>query len=231
MDTKHIPDINNALEIDYTAIGQETSIANEPLTVTISGPDQLMEGQIGTWTANVSTGQSPYDYTWYTRRDTQTLWGSPSGTGSSFSDTYFSQTNVSIKVEVEDEYGNTGSGQKYVMVSGLPDLCPPCVQCPCIMTAEAVPDTFVVDNNYPNPFNPTTKIEYGVPEEAEVLLNVYNVLGQKVATLVDETKGPGFYSADFDGSRLASGFYIARLIAKGTSGEPFVRELKMQLIK
>jgi len=96
---------------------------------------------------------------------------------------------------------------------------------------EAIPDSFMVDNNYPNPFNPSTKIEYGVSEEAKVTINVYNLLGKRVATLVEETKSPGFYTANFNGSKLASGFYIARITAKGVSGDQFVKELKMQLIK
>ena len=94
-----------------------------------------------------------------------------------------------------------------------------------------VPDNFELEPNYPNPFNPSTTITYGLPEQAEVTVNVYNILGQNVATLVNQTQTPGRYTARFDAGRLASGLYIARLTAKGVSGQQFVRELKMQLIK
>lgn len=74
-----------------------------------------------------------------------------------------------------------------------------------------VPNTYVLDQNFPNPFNPTTTISYGIPERGNVELNVYNVLGVKVATLVSEVKEPGTYEARFDASGLASGMYLYEL--------------------
>lgn len=74
-----------------------------------------------------------------------------------------------------------------------------------------IPDQAQLNDNYPNPFNPTTVIHYGVPKQTDVQLTVFNVLGQKVQTLVDSQKTPGQYEANFDGLRLASGMYIYRL--------------------
>ena len=96
---------------------------------------------------------------------------------------------------------------------------------------QKLPKEFNVESNYPNPFNPSTTIKYGIPERAEVTVKVYNILGQNVAKLVNETKAPGFYTVRFEASGLASGLYIARLVAEGGSGEQFVKELKMQFIK
>jgi hypothetical protein len=79
------------------------------------------------------------------------------------------------------------------------------------------PSTFVLSQNYPNPFNPTTKIAYAVPTATEVLLEVFDVLGRKVATLVDETKQPGEYSVEFDASSLVSGVYMYRMTTPKTS--------------
>ncbi len=75
------------------------------------------------------------------------------------------------------------------------------------------PRTFTLSQNYPNPFNPTTLIEYSVPKNSFVTLNVYNILGQKVATLFSGMRSPGEYTATFNGSSLASGVYFYRLDA------------------
>ncbi|MDE3057291.1 MAG: T9SS type A sorting domain-containing protein [Bacteroidota bacterium] len=82
----------------------------------------------------------------------------------------------------------------------------------------AVPNKFEVFQNYPNPFNPSTEIGYRISKVSTVMLNVYDVLGRAVATLVNERKPPGMYNVVFDGSKLASGVYFYRVQA-GTSVE------------
>ena len=71
--------------------------------------------------------------------------------------------------------------------------------------------THIALGNYPNPFNPTTDIRFAVPKNGRVTLIVYNYLGQKIATLVDQNMPAGYYDATFDGSSLASGVYLSRL--------------------
>ncbi len=73
--------------------------------------------------------------------------------------------------------------------------------------------TFKLKQNYPNPFNPTTAISYTVAHRCKVVLDVFNILGQKVAGLVDEVQSSGKYKVVFDGSGLASGIYIYRIKA------------------
>ncbi len=65
--------------------------------------------------------------------------------------------------------------------------------------------------NFPNPFNPSTVIRIAVPKNAHVALAIYNDLGQKVATLVDQDMTAGYYDRFFDGSGLASGVYLSKL--------------------
>jgi len=71
--------------------------------------------------------------------------------------------------------------------------------------------SFNLQQNYPNPFNPATQINYYIPVDTHVKLIIYNMLGNKVATLVDEDKSAGEYSVQFNASSLSSGVYIYRL--------------------
>ena len=78
---------------------------------------------------------------------------------------------------------------------------------------ENLPDKFFLSQNYPNPFNPTTVINYSIPERTLVNLSVYNVLGERITTLVNEQKNAGIYKASFNAEHLASGIYIYRIKA------------------
>jgi hypothetical protein len=82
----------------------------------------------------------------------------------------------------------------------------------------AVPVEFTLKQNFPNPFNPTTTIDYTLPASSRVLLKVYDVLGREIRTLVDERQIAGDHSVKLDGSNLASGVYFYRLQA-GTYAE------------
>ena len=88
------------------------------------------------------------------------------------------------------------------------------------------PNSFTLNQNFPNPFNPTTNISYTLPESGAVTLEVFNVTGQKVATLVNSVKSAGSHIATFDASNLSSGVYMYRL-SSGNS----IQIRKMLLIK
>jgi hypothetical protein len=83
---------------------------------------------------------------------------------------------------------------------------------------ETAPHQFALLQNYPNPFNPSTMIRYALPGRAHVTLSVFNTLGQKIATLVNESQEGGEHHVRLDGSNLASGVYLYRLNA-GTYAE------------
>jgi hypothetical protein len=78
---------------------------------------------------------------------------------------------------------------------------------------QGVPRDFTLKQNYPNPFNPTTEITFGIPGESRVRLEVYNLLGENVATLVNEVLSAGFHTARLNADGLPSGMYLYRLTA------------------
>jgi hypothetical protein len=90
----------------------------------------------------------------------------------------------------------------------------------------ARPAAYSLRQNYPNPFNPSTTISYGLPKRSRVTLTVHDVLGQVVATLVDEDREPGLYHVRFDARGMASGMYFYRI----TAGD-FVDSRKLIILK
>jgi hypothetical protein len=89
-----------------------------------------------------------------------------------------------------------------------------------------------LDGIYPNPFNPSTLIDYQLPVTSRVTLKIYDILGRQVAILVDGQKEAGYYTAQFVGSKIASGVYFARFIARPMDGtKQVVQTQKMVLMK
>ena len=74
-----------------------------------------------------------------------------------------------------------------------------------------LPKEFVLEQNYPNPFNPTTQIRFSLPKTTDVKLQVFNILGQPVSTLMDGRLSAGQHAVNFDGAALSSGVYLYTL--------------------
>jgi len=94
-----------------------------------------------------------------------------------------------------------------------------------------VPTSFKLNQNFPNPFNPTTRISFSLPMFAKVTVKIYDIMGREVRQLVNENMNAGSFMIDFNGSDLASGVYFVRLTADGTKGMRFADTKKMLLIK
>ncbi|MBN1894334.1 VCBS domain-containing protein, partial [bacterium] len=77
----------------------------------------------------------------------------------------------------------------------------------------AVPETYALENNYPNPFNPLTRIRYGLPKPTFVDIRIYDMMGREAAVLVQEKLQPGMYEAVWDAAGYPSGVYICRIVA------------------
>ena len=97
---------------------------------------------------------------------------------------------------------------------------------PVSVEDELKPEGFELSQNYPNPFNPSTMISFNLPQKAFVTIKVYDVLGNEVATLVNEEKSAGSYEVEFNANGLASGMYLYTL-----QTESYIETKKMILMK
>ncbi|HEX2787999.1 MAG TPA: S8 family serine peptidase [Ignavibacteria bacterium] len=120
--------------------------------------------------------------------------------------------------------GASGSPQRRWINAGLDyvdQITPTNIEDP-----NAIPTVYELKQNFPNPFNPVTKINFAIPKQGFVTMKVYDVTGRLIAQLVNEMKSPGYYSVDFNATNLASGVYFYRLESK-----EFVDVKRMMLIK
>lgn len=101
-------------------------------------------------------------------------------------------------------------------------------------TTESVigkPVKFEISQNYPNPSNPVSKIEYQLPFDAKVSLIVYDLNGKEVQVLANGNVNSGYHTAEFNGSDLSSGVYFYRIFATGVNGETYSKTMKLILLK
>jgi hypothetical protein len=97
---------------------------------------------------------------------------------------------------------------------------------------DPVTQNYVLEQNFPNPFNPKTTIQYNLPERCNVRIEIFNVLGEHVQTLVNKTQSAGKYQFNFDASSYSSGIYFYQLTAASLNdGKNFSNVRKMMIIK
>ena len=93
-----------------------------------------------------------------------------------------------------------------------------------------LPGKYDLSQNYPNPYNPLTKIDYALPFDSKVEIIIFDITGREIKKLVSEAEKAGYYTVEFNGSALASGVYFYRMIAEG-NGQKYVMTKKMVLVK
>ena len=140
--------------------------------------------------------------------------------------------NAEGKTTAEMQTESTFAGWDFASVWEIkPNNYPTLINNPMIVSVEkgeneSLPTVYSLEQNYPNPFNPSTMIKFNLPETSEIELSVYNILGQKVATLVKETLSQGTYEYQFDANSLTSGIYFYKL-----QSDNFSEVKKMLLVK
>ncbi len=205
-----------------------------PLSVNITGPTFLGYNELGYFTANPSGGSGTYiNYRWWSRDDDgfipektssddyeadkddntirrpppnvwieMTQWEGEQNISKS------SPVDFSLKCEVTDSYNNTATDIHSVNVGrGLVKEQNDAGE----ISMVAIPEKVELTGNYPNPFNPNTTIRFGLPDADKVLLQVFNVNGQLIGTLIDGYLEPGYHDINFNGQRLSSGIYLYKL--------------------
>ena len=127
-------------------------------------------------------------------------------------------TNLELPVSIYIDLGNNDTIDDTIFVNNTVDVDD--------HRSLEMPMEYNLAQNYPNPFNPSTQIEYSLPRATHVKLSVYNLLGQLIATLVDEERPAGRFSVEWNGNNVSSGVYFYRLEAA-----QFVKTMKLVLLR
>lgn len=93
------------------------------------------------------------------------------------------------------------------------------------------PDNFELFQNYPNPFNPATKISFQLPVKSKIRLKIYNLLGEEVADLLNETREAGLHEVEWNASEYSSGLYIYQIYTEEKNSSTYLERKKMLLVK
>ena len=93
-----------------------------------------------------------------------------------------------------------------------------------------LPNEFTLSQNYPNPFNPSTTLQFGLAERSITTLEVFNILGESVSKVVDESLDAGFYNFKIDMRGLASGMYFYRLTATSEDGQQLYNDMRKMIL-
>ena len=220
----YYPTTPSNVHFEYTVLGKIP-----PLSVYISGPHFLNVHEEGTWTANASGGTPPYHYQWWyrypsdivnaTKNEVQPLkpphgyWfkvGTDSPTLTRSDDEDFE-----LKCDVTDAANSTvTSSIFYVTVGG--NSSPSVQQNSDKNVINILPKETKLLSNYPNPFNPTTAIKFGLPEDVYVRLTIYSINGRKIRTLINGQVSKGYHQVVWDGTNesgqpVSGGLYIYEL--------------------
>ncbi len=198
-------------------------IGFDSLGLSISGPVYLNSKQWGTYTANITGGSGSVTYQWYNSDDGGATWYTD-GTAQTQSLMMFNSDFI-VRCDVHDTQTGENKSTNMTVHYGSPP--------PKIGTAlnNSVPLIFKLEQNFPDPFNPSTIIHYEIPNDGLVMLKIYDELGREVKTLVNQYQSKGRYDINFNAENLASGIYFYQLHASTNSASNFISTKKMLLLK
>jgi|SRR5712671_76428 len=147
---------------------------------------------------------------------------------------FSTSSNSAVKSAVGQSFiGNSSQADNFVECGLLADTLLRGVVTDIRTGDPALPLSYALKQNFPNPFNPSTMIEYELPQRSHVTLRIFNLLGQEVALLVDQIQEAGYRSVRWNAAEMASGVYYSRFEASGSSDAhtAIVRISKMLFLK
>ncbi len=227
------PDNTGALELD--GLEQATN-----LYVTLDGPDVVYEGEINTWTANVCGGTGSYSYQWYSMFYNYPGQWFTEGNGNTHTTVvYDNEADLLTQLKVVVTSGgqedtdilynivcaDCNTGGEFKMQDEIADVNNP------------IPYAYALESNYPNPFNPSTMIQYSLPEASSVSLVIYDLRGNELTRWTNANEQAGYKrkswnGTDANGKRVPAGIYIYQLKARSMeSHQVFTQNRKMVLLK
>lgn len=215
--------------------------SNSAVTVTLTGPLTLPAGQTGTYTFTVTRTSGSNSVggidiavssgtlgigssTGIKLLSGEVVHSTPFSSGSTTSKTFtFTAPNTAGTVTMAATGAKGSNPPSWNNATNLTITVTPVSS---ISKIEETASSYDLGQNYPNPFNPITKINYSIPKSSNVKINIFDILGQKVESLVNEKQDAGTYSVEFDASNLSSGVYYYKIEA----GE-YTSVKKMTLVK
>jgi hypothetical protein len=210
------PQLDNTTKVIYGGGASPLNQTGRSLSASIS-PDGSVMAAI--WIDNSGVANDTLPDIWFSHRSISGSWSTPTNITQSPND-------YDMLIHIAPVLKSEGSNQYTAFIGrsrGIPDAWNPnesgksayqsgkytFTQLPTAVGDQpALPSTYALKQNYPNPFNPSTKISFAVPTKSDVTLSVYNILGQEVATLVNEVKEAGTYDVTFSSAKLTSGVYF-----------------------
>lgn len=234
--------------LQNTTVPATLTIANLP-TISITGPTALAVNEVGTWTASVTGGFTPYHYQWYyfpvcaqVAGPPQPLkppcgywytWGADQSSAARSDD-----ANFKVRCVLTDGLGTVRTSNDIIVIVGG------ALSKSLATAGQQLVDGVSMDDSmlrfpdaYPNPFNPSTTLVYSLPEPASVKLTILDVLGREVAVLDEGTREAGvhrqvWYGTGTKGETVAAGLYFARIVVQGANGQATQSRMnKLLLVK
>ena len=194
--------------------------------------DDIIPVELSSFTANVNNGKVELNWITSTETNNQGFEVQRSSTGEDFGMIgyvagYGTTTEPKAYTFIDE---SVGAGEYSYRLKQI-DLDGSFEYSQVIEVDVPVPAEFSLGQNYPNPFNPVTKINFSIAADSKVMLKIFDILGQEVATLFNGELSAGEHQLDFNASGLNSGVYIYRLDAAGVNGKNFSSVKKMILSK
>ncbi len=132
-------------------------------------------------------------------------------------------TIVNVDMKKDSSYTLTNPGISELKIELKPEVVD-------VKDARKLPTVFSLSQNYPNPFNPSTMIKYGLPEAGNVRISIYNLIGQEVESLVNETQNAGYHEVMWNASNKASGVYLYTINVTNANGKGNFRSAKKLIL-